>query len=80
MDGKRILQFYDKKVCLYELTCIRSFYFCSCNCIGQRVNIGFAGTLAAGLAIAASFGFCSILGISFVSIVGVVPFLVIGML
>ena len=51
----------------------------SCNCIGQRVNLGYAGIVASGLAILASFGLCSLIGVSFVSIVGVVPFLVIGM-
>ncbi|XP_045201236.2 patched domain-containing protein 3-like [Mercenaria mercenaria] len=40
--------------------------------------LGFAGILAAGLAIVASFGFCAAIGVDFVSIVGVVPFLIIG--
>ena len=46
--------------------------------MGQRMMLGFGGILAAGLAIIASFGFCSAIGVSFVSIVGVMPFLLIG--
>ena len=49
-----------------------------CDNVGQRMMLGFGGVLAAGLAIVASFGFCSAVGVAFVSIVGVVPFLVIG--
>ena len=41
--------------------------------------LGFGGVLAAGLAIVASFGICSLIGVEFVSTVGMVPFLVIGM-
>jgi hypothetical protein len=40
--------------------------------------LGFAGILAAGFAIVSSFGLCAAIGVEFVSIVGVVPFLVIG--
>jgi len=40
--------------------------------------LGFAGIIAAGLAILASFGFCSAIGVDYVSIVGVIPFLIIG--
>ena len=50
-----------------------------CDNVGQRMMLGFGGVLAAGLAIVASFGFCSAVGVAFVSIVGMVPFLVIGM-
>ncbi|XP_053404170.1 patched domain-containing protein 3-like isoform X2 [Mercenaria mercenaria] len=46
--------------------------------VGQRIWLGFAGILAAGLAIVGSIGLCSAAGISFVTIVGVVPFLIIG--
>ena len=42
--------------------------------------LGFAGVLAAGLSIIAAFGLVSACGMSFVSIVGNVPFLLIGML
>ena len=49
-----------------------------CDNVGQRMMLGFGGVLAAGLAIVASFGFCSAVGVAFVNIVGVVPFLVIG--
>ena len=40
--------------------------------------LGFAGVLAAGLSIIASFGLVSACGTSFVSIVGNMPFLIIG--
>ncbi|XP_060597853.1 patched domain-containing protein 3-like [Ruditapes philippinarum] len=46
--------------------------------VGQRMWLGFAGILAAGFAIVSSFGLCAAIGVEFVSIVGVVPFLVIG--
>ena len=49
-----------------------------CDCVGQRTNLGFGGVLAAGLAIVSSFGIVSACGVKFVSIVGVVPFLIIG--
>ena len=45
---------------------------------GNRVFLGFAGVLAAGLSIIASFGLVSACGMSFVSIVGNLPFLIIG--
>ena len=45
---------------------------------GNRVFLGFAGVLAACLAIVASFGFVSLCGMKFVSIVGNLPFLVLG--
>jgi hypothetical protein len=41
--------------------------------------LGFGGILAAGLAIVSSFGLCAACGVDFVSIVGIVPFLIIGM-
>ncbi|XP_053399173.1 patched domain-containing protein 3-like [Mercenaria mercenaria] len=49
-----------------------------CDVVGQRANLGFAGVIAAGLAIVAAFGLCSACGVEFVSIVGVIPFLIIG--
>ena len=49
-----------------------------CDCVGQRSNLGFGGVLAAGLAILSAFGLVSLCGVDFVSIVGVVPFLIIG--
>lgn len=49
-----------------------------CDVVGQRSNLGFAGVLSAGLAILAAFGLGSACGVEFVSIVGVVPFLIIG--
>lgn len=49
-----------------------------CDVVGQKSNLGFAGVLAAGLAIVAAFGLGSVCGVEFVSIVGVLPFLIIG--
>ncbi|XP_045201241.2 patched domain-containing protein 3-like [Mercenaria mercenaria] len=46
--------------------------------VGQRMWLGFGGILAAGLAIVSSFGICATCGVDFVSIVGIVPFLIIG--
>lgn len=46
--------------------------------VGQRMNLGFAGIIAAGLAIVSGFGLCAAAGVTFVSIVGVLPFLIIG--
>lgn len=40
--------------------------------------LGLAGVLAAGMSIVAAFGLVSACGMSFVSIVGNVPFLLIG--
>ncbi|KAL4229916.1 Patched domain-containing protein 3 [Mactra antiquata] len=49
-----------------------------CDVVGQKSNLGFAGVIAAGLAIVAAFGVGSACGVEFVSIVGVIPFLIIG--
>jgi len=48
------------------------------NCVANRYNLGFAGVLGTGLAIVGSFGFVSLCGVSFVDIVGVMPFLILG--
>lgn len=48
------------------------------DCIGNRMQLGLAGVLAAGLSIIASFGLVSACGMSFVSIVGNMPFLILG--
>ncbi|XP_052286900.1 patched domain-containing protein 3-like [Dreissena polymorpha] len=48
------------------------------DAVNQRALLGGAGILAAGLAIIASFGVCMAIGLEFVSIVGVMPFLIIG--
>ena len=40
--------------------------------------LGFGGVTAAGLAVVSSFGLCATIGVDFVSIVGVVPFLIMG--
>lgn len=48
------------------------------NCIADRSLLGQAGVLAAVLSILSSFGFVSLIGVKFMSIVGVMPFLIIG--
>ncbi|KAH3806527.1 patched domain-containing protein 3-like isoform X2 [Dreissena polymorpha] len=48
------------------------------DAVNQRALLGLAGILAAGLAIIASLGLCMAAGLEFVSIVGVMPFLIIG--
>ncbi|XP_053403808.1 patched domain-containing protein 3-like isoform X2 [Mercenaria mercenaria] len=44
--------------------------------LGQRMLLGLAGLTAAGLATLGSFGLCAAIGIDFVNILGVVPFLI----
>ena len=48
------------------------------NCVANRYNLAFAGVLGTGLAIVGSFGLVSLCGASFVDIVGVMPFLILG--
>ncbi|XP_060072049.1 patched domain-containing protein 3-like [Ylistrum balloti] len=48
------------------------------DCVSDRQNVGRAGVLATCLAILGSFGLVSAAGVKFVSIVGTLPFLVIG--
>ncbi|XP_061180415.1 patched domain-containing protein 3-like [Saccostrea echinata] len=50
----------------------------NCNNVANRMNLGFAGVLAPVLAIASAFGFVSAIGVEFTNIVGVMPFLVVG--
>ncbi|XP_062585478.1 patched domain-containing protein 3-like isoform X2 [Saccostrea cucullata] len=50
----------------------------NCNNVANRMNLGFAGILAPVLAIASAFGFVSACGVEFTNIVGVMPFLVVG--
>lgn len=52
--------------------------FLTCNSIGNRLMLGLAGVLAPILAIGASIGFVSAIGVKFTSIVGVMPFLIVG--
>jgi hypothetical protein len=49
------------------------------NMVSSRGMLAFAGILAAGLGIVGSMGFLCYCGVKFVNIVGVVPFLIIGM-
>ncbi|XP_077992081.1 patched domain-containing protein 3-like [Glandiceps talaboti] len=48
------------------------------NCVTTRGFLANIGVYSAGLAILASIGFCSYIGVKFVNIVGVMPFLIIG--
>ena len=48
------------------------------NCIAWRPNLSLSGVLATVLAIGSALGFTSLIGIQFVAIVGVMPFLVVG--
>ncbi|KAH3882821.1 hypothetical protein DPMN_006766 [Dreissena polymorpha] len=48
------------------------------DAVNQRALLGWAGILAAELGIIVSLGLCMAAGLEFVSIVGVMPFLIIG--
>lgn len=48
------------------------------NCVSDRQNLGRAGVFATCLSILGSFGLVSAAGVKFVSIVGILPFLIIG--
>lgn len=48
------------------------------KCVSDRQNLGRAGVLAAAFAILGSFGLIAACGLEFVSIVGTMPFLIIG--
>ncbi|CAG2238616.1 unnamed protein product [Mytilus edulis] len=48
------------------------------NCVDNRYFLGLAGILSTCLAILASFGLVSACGITFVDIVGIMPFLILG--
>ncbi|XP_033752702.1 patched domain-containing protein 3-like [Pecten maximus] len=50
----------------------------TCDCLLDRQNLGRAGVIATGLGILASFGLVSACGVDFVDIVGVMPFLILG--
>jgi hypothetical protein len=49
-----------------------------CNCVSNRGNLGNAGVAATALSILAAFGLASACGVEFVSLVGVMPFLILG--
>lgn len=49
-----------------------------CNNIANRMNLGIAGVIAPVLGIGAALGFIGGIGIKFTNIVGVMPFLIIG--
>lgn len=55
-----------------------SFALFGGNCVTNRYNLGFAGVVGTGLAILGSFGFVSLCGVTFVDIVGAMPFLILG--
>ncbi|XP_052068925.1 patched domain-containing protein 3-like [Mytilus californianus] len=48
------------------------------NCVSNRYNIAMAGVLSTGMAIVAALGFISAVGVLFASIVGTMPFLILG--
>ena len=48
------------------------------NCISERRNLGRAGVIGVTFSILGAFGLCSACGLEFVSIVGVMPFLIMG--
>lgn len=48
------------------------------NCVDNRYYLGLAGILSTCLAILASFGLVSACGVAFVDIVGIMPFLILG--
>ncbi|XP_056011583.1 patched domain-containing protein 3-like isoform X2 [Ostrea edulis] len=50
----------------------------NCNFIADRSFLGQAGVFAAVLSVLPSFGFVSLIGVKYMSIVGVIPFLIIG--
>ena len=49
-----------------------------CNNIANRMNLGIAGVITPILGIGSALGFVSGIGVKFTSIVGVMPFLIIG--
>ncbi|XP_069131655.1 LOW QUALITY PROTEIN: patched domain-containing protein 3-like [Argopecten irradians] len=55
-----------------------SFVAAGGNCVSNRGHLGRAGVISAGLAILGSFGLMSTCHVDFVNIVGVMPFLIIG--
>ncbi|XP_071145465.1 patched domain-containing protein 3-like [Mytilus edulis] len=48
------------------------------NCLTQRGHLGRVGVLATALAILGAFGLCGALGITYVNMVGIMPFLILG--
>ena len=60
--------------------CYASVVTASCNCVSTRSTLAMGGILAAGLGIVGSMGLLSLCGVKYVSIVGVIPFLIIGRL
>ncbi|CAC5403641.1 unnamed protein product [Mytilus coruscus] len=48
------------------------------NCVDNRYYLGLAGVLSTCLAILAAFGLVSVCGAEFVDIVGIMPFLILG--
>lgn len=55
-----------------------SFVAAGGNCVSNRGHLGRAGVISAGMAILGSFGLMSACHVDFVNIVGVMPFLIIG--
>ncbi|KAK3099620.1 hypothetical protein FSP39_007097 [Pinctada imbricata] len=73
----------DNDVAYFSLTftlmiTYASFVTAGGNCLTQRGHLGRAGVIATGLAILGAFGICAGAGIEYVNIVGVMPFLIVG--
>ena len=73
----------DKDIPLFSLTftlmsSYASFVTAGGNCLTQRGHLGRAGVISAALAILGAFGFCAAIGVQFVHIVGVMPYLIVG--
>ena len=49
------------------------------GCVGSRVSVTFAGIIAIGLAVASSYGLCSMIGLFYSPLMNVLPFLLLGM-
>ncbi|OWF51349.1 patched domain-containing protein 3-like [Mizuhopecten yessoensis] len=67
----------------FALTILIMLVYASCatsggNCVSERQNLGRASVLATCLAIASSLGLLSALGVKYVEIAGIMPFLVLG--
>ena len=48
------------------------------GCVGSRVSVTFAGIIAIGLAVASSYGLCSMIGLFYSPLMNVLPFLLLG--
>jgi hypothetical protein len=72
-------------ILFYALTIVLMMTYAStatsrmdCNFIADRSLLGQAGVFSAVISILPSFGFVSLIGVKYMSIVGIIPFLIIG--